>query len=400
MPKRYCIIGGGIAGITAAETIRAHDGEGDILVISAEPHPLYSRVSLPAYVSGELERERVMMRTLRDYAERNIRLFPSERVIEVRPRIRGRTSGGEVKTASGKTFEYDALLIATGGRPVEWPHDEVVSERIFRLHTLDDALRLREFFNRHPARFASLASRRAGTPASLAKRGESARRSVGRVIVAGGGFIALELAEIFRTKKFDVTFLVRGPQFWSGKWVDPADHDRLTDLWKKNGVRAIFGDAVREMEENNGAVRIRTTAGRDIVADCVAIAIGIECEPDFVPRKILGSLASKNLEARLPNGVVVNKYLETEFPNVWAAGDAMRCAADGEPQGSQNWSSAVLSGQAAGMNMMGEYGRGTRKVFRLPPRYSVGHFGAVLKWENGRSFFKSNPDPEGSPRGG
>ena len=83
MPKRYCIIGGGIAGVTAAETIRARDAEGDIAVISAEPHPLYSRILLPAYAAGEIGREKVMMRTLRDYAERAIRFFPSEQVSKV-----------------------------------------------------------------------------------------------------------------------------------------------------------------------------------------------------------------------------------------------------------------------------------------------------------------------------
>ncbi|MBI2039210.1 MAG: FAD-dependent oxidoreductase [Candidatus Niyogibacteria bacterium] len=361
MPKRYCIIGGGVAGTTAAETIRARDPEGEVLLVSAESHPLYSRVALPAYVMGELGRENVMMRTLRDYAARGIRFLSSERAVTADP------ENHRIGLASGAALDYDALLVASGGRLREWRTGAQADGRMFRLQTLDDAERLREFFKNYPA-------------------GGSADRTR-RAVVIGGGLIALELAEIFRAKKFDVTFFVRGARFWDGKWIDPEDHGRLVAIWGKNGIEAIFGDTVAECVARGDGVMIRTKNGREIAADCVAAGIGIERNTDFLSG-ISGSPAS----GIFSEGIIVNEHLKTAMPDVWAAGDVAQCVENGVRRGSANWSTAVLQGRIAGANMTGG-----EEALRVGTRYSIGHFGAVLKLEDDRARIEP---PKGSPLGG
>ena len=331
----YVIIGGGIAGTTAAETIRARDAKAAITLISHEPHPLYSRVLLPSFIMGNVSREKVMMRTLADYRERRIDFLPGEEV------ARFDVNGRAVETKSGKKIPFKKLLIASGGRVIPWAPGLAAPNRVFRLQTLDDAERLRDFFARHPR---------------------------GSAIVVGGGFIASELAEIFRARSYTVTFLVPENNFWEGKWEHRGNVEKLYAVWQKNGVNAILGDVVMTLERKGDGIRIRTVGGRAIEADCVVVGIGIERNIDFVPREMIAS-----------GGIGANDYLETSIPDIWVAGDVARHT---EParQFSATWSSAVLQGRIAAINMMGGH-----EAVPAIGAYSIGHFNAVLKLENNRA---------------
>src|ERR1700720_2988182 len=133
MTKRFVVIGNGIAGQTAAEELRKGDADASIVMIAAERYPLYNRVALPRYLRGQVRREKVLMRTVEDYARQNLEIhfetWATE--IDVKDKV--------VRTSRDQSFPYDAILIATGGRPKPppWPgSDEVQSCLGFQ--TLDD----------------------------------------------------------------------------------------------------------------------------------------------------------------------------------------------------------------------------------------------------------------------
>src|SRR5256884_533462 len=111
MSRRYVIIGNGIAGQTCAEELRARDSECSIVMIAAERHPLYNRVALPRFLRGQVREEKVLMRTVADYEAKGLEIHFETWATEVDVTAR------VVRTNRGQEFPYDALLIATGGRP-------------------------------------------------------------------------------------------------------------------------------------------------------------------------------------------------------------------------------------------------------------------------------------------
>src|SRR5258708_6184665 len=137
MPPRYVVIGNGIARQTATEKLRQADAHTSIVMIAAERHPLYNRVALPRYLRGQVRREKVLMRTVDDYANRNLEIHFETWATEIDPRTK------VVHTNRGQEFPYDALLIATGGRPKPppWPGSDQVSPCLgFQTPAATDAL--------------------------------------------------------------------------------------------------------------------------------------------------------------------------------------------------------------------------------------------------------------------
>src|SRR5438105_6312138 len=130
-------------------------------MIAAEKHPLYNRVALPRYLRGQVRREKVFMRTVEDYAKQNLEIHLETWVTEID------AAGKVVHTNRGQSFAYDALLIATGGRPKPppWPGSDQVTQCL-GFQTIDD-------------------------PDSIIQKADAA----GRVLVMGGSFIGDELAE-------------------------------------------------------------------------------------------------------------------------------------------------------------------------------------------------------------
>src|SRR6202158_2303912 len=167
MTRRYVVIGNGIAGQTCAEELRKMDADASIVMIAAERHPLYNRVALPRYLRGQVRREKVLMRTVEDYAARGLDIHFETWGTEIDARTK------VVRTHRGQEFPYDALLIATGGRPKPppWPGSDQVSNAL-GFQTLDD------------------------TDAIIEKADASER-----VLVMGGSFIGYELAEGVRLRQ-------------------------------------------------------------------------------------------------------------------------------------------------------------------------------------------------------
>lgn len=327
------IIGGGIAGTAAAETIRQKDQNGSIVVVSSEPHYLYSRVLLPEFVKGEVGIEKIMLRSAADYKKNNIEVL----------------LGAEVKSAdfkknlvllvSGESLNFQKLLIASGGRPKPWLHEAAAPDNIFRFQALEDAIRIKKFL--------------------------SLRRG-GRALVVGGGFISLEFLEILAQADYETTLLLRDKLFWP-HYLDDEGLDLLKKIWNKHKISVLEGDEVAVVRKHEDAVRILTKKGLELEADFVGIGIGLERNLEFLPDLPRHGGASI--------GIQTNKHLETGFPSVWAAGDIVSYpdVISGKRNLCRTWSEAFMQGRIAGLNMSG-----SKELFQMVPAYSIGHLGQVI----------------------
>jgi len=309
--RRYVIIGNGIAGTTAADTLRKNDPNCSIHLLTNEPYPLYNRVSLPRFLQGVIVEQKVMIRDFAWHEQRNITLVTETMVTSVN------TEERVVLTGDGQKFPYDALLIATGGwaNPLMTPGAEG-TRHIYNFVTLDD------------------------TKSIIARMLESRT-----ALAYGGSFISYELCDGFAVRKLDTTWLMRGP-YWLRSSLDPEGGEVVDNIAKKFGVNVVHGDEIESVIPQNGVpAYVRTKKGREIQADVIGIGLGITLNTTF--------LAHTALEVR--SGIVVNEYLETNVPGVYSAGDVAEFfdPTIGKHHTMGTWDNGMAHGRIVGVNMAG-----------------------------------------------
>ena len=306
MTRRYVIVGNGIAGQTCAEELRLLDPDGAVTMIAGEPHPLYNRVALPRFLKGQLRWEKVMLRSVEDYAERGIDIRFSTHADRIDPDRR------TVMTHAGEEIGFDSLLLATGGRPrsLDAPGMETVTNA-HAFYTLDDARR-------------------------IAEAAEQAKR----VLVIGGSFIAYELAEAIAHRGPSVTWLMRGP--WFLRTVLDEDGGRVCRaLGERAGVDFACSDTIVRFEGN----RCITGSGRAIDFDMLVYGIGLDFNTQLARDAGLG----------VDRGILTDAKLQTDQAGIYAAGDVAQF--DDVVLGRRNqvgtWDNAQAQGRVAAMNMAG-----------------------------------------------
>jgi NAD(P)H-nitrite reductase large subunit len=329
--RRYVILGNGIAGQTCAEDLRKADPEASIVMIAAEKHPLYNRVALPRYLRGQVRREKVFMRTVDDYAAKNIEIHFETWATQVDVRAK------VVRTNRDQEFKYDALLIATGGRPKPppWPGVNEVAACL-GFQTLDD------------------------TDAIIEKADASER-----VLVMGGSFIGYELAEgVSYRKKANVTWIMRGP--WFLRYVLDEEGGQLCrQMGEAQEVQFIVNDEVQKFSRNNGRYTAQTVGGAKVEFDLLTYGVGLDyyTEP------------AANTGIELHKGVVTDARLRTSAPDVYAAGDIAVFYDLMVERHNQmgTWDNAEAHGKVAAINMAG----GNEDFFDVPT-YTTTMFGSTL----------------------
>jgi 3-phenylpropionate/trans-cinnamate dioxygenase ferredoxin reductase subunit len=325
------VLGNGIAGQTCAEELRARDPDCSIVMVAAERHPLYNRVALPRFLRGQVREEKVLMRTVEDYEKKGLEIHFETWATAVD--VRGKV----VRTNRGQEFKYDALLIATGGRPKPppWPGSEDVSE-VYGFQTLDD------------------------TKAIIEKADQSEH-----VLVMGGSFIAYELAEgiVFR-KRARVTWIQRGP--WFLRYVLDSEGGQLCrQLGEAAGVEFICQDEVARFSRCNGHFLAETQQGRKVEFEMMAYGVGLDyyTEP------------TRDTGIELKRGIVTDAKLRTNAPDVYAAGDVAvffdRMVGKLNQMGT--WDNAMAHGKVAAHNMAGE-----EEDFFDVPTYTTTMFGSTM----------------------
>ena len=309
--KRYVIIGNGVAGTTAAENLRKYDPNCSIHLLTNEPYPLYNRVSLPRFLQGVIVEQKVMIRDFAWHEQRNISLITETFATDVN------TDERVVVTEKGQCLPYDALLVATGG----WANPLRVAgaqgtQHIYNFVTLDDTKTIIE---------RMLESRTA--------------------LAYGGSFISYELCDGFAVRKLHTTWLMRGP-YWLRNSLDPDGGEVVDNIAKKFGVEVIHGDEIESVVPQNGVPSyVKTTKGCTIQTDMIGVGLGITLNTKI--------LANTPVEVR--KGIVVDEYLESNVPGVYAAGDIAEfydVIAD-ESHTMGTWDNAMAHGRTVAMNMAG-----------------------------------------------
>jgi NADPH-dependent 2,4-dienoyl-CoA reductase/sulfur reductase-like enzyme len=344
----YLIVGGGIAGTTAAEAIRASDHIGSIAILEKEPYLLYSRVLLPQYAERVIAEEAIFLRRLGDYEDKKIDIFVGDPVMAINPDRR------EVRTAGGKVFYYEKILITTGGRTCEWQLGKSIAERVVRLQSLDDAKRIVEVVRQFK---------------TVPLPGKDAGARAGRILVVGGGFISLDLVDIFAKAGFAVVFFNRNKRFWENI-LDENGSRILQDMWHSKKIDLIFDDEIVSIEPAAEGVIITTKRGEKRMVDIVGVGIGLDRNLEMV-RGI----------AEIARGVKVNEFMETSRSGVWAAGDVVEYADQytGDIRLCIGWGEAFLQGRVAGFNMtLAVNDKDHRKKFDALATNSSDHLSAVV----------------------
>ncbi len=325
------MIGNGIAGQTAAEELRKADADASIVMIAAERYPLYNRVALPRYLRGQVRREKVLMRTVEDYANRNLEIHFETWATEIDAR------GKVVRTNRGQEFPYDALLIATGGRPKPppWAGSDEVSACL-GFQTLDD------------------------TDAIIEKADASER-----VLVMGGSFIGYELAEgVSFRKKAKLTWIMRGP--WFLRYVLDEEGGRLCrQLGEAQDVEFIVSDEVQKFTRINGRFHAETVNGKKVDFNLLTYGVGLDYYTEPV----------RDTGIELNKGIVTDSKLQTSAPDVYAAGDVAVFYDLMVERHNQmgTWDNAEAHGKVAARNMAG-----ASEDFFDVPTYTTTMFGSTL----------------------
>jgi NAD(P)H-nitrite reductase large subunit len=331
LTQRYVVIGNGIAGQTAAEELRKADADATIVMIAAERHPLYNRVALPRYLRGQVRREKVLMRTVEDYARQNLDIHFETWATEIDVRAK------LVRTNRGQEFPYDALLIATGGRPKPppWPGSDEVSACL-GFQTLDD------------------------TDAIIEKADASER-----VLVMGGSFIGYELAEgVSFRKKSQLTWIMRGP--WFLRYVLDEEGGQLCrQMGEAQGVEFITSDEVQKFSRTNGKFHAETVNGKHVDFNLLTYGVGL----DYYTEPL------RDTGIELNKGIVTDAKLRTAAPDVYAAGDVAVFYDLMVERHNQmgTWDNAEAHGRVAARNMAG-----AGEDFFDVPTYTTTMFGSTL----------------------
>ncbi len=308
----HVIIGNGVAGVKAAETIRKQDASCKITMVGNENYAFYYRPQLPQFVSGKIEEGKLLGKKKGFYEKNNIHLQLGKTVKGIKP------DKNEIVLADDTIINYDSLLIATGGsiEGKDYPGCEL-DGGIVQLKTIDDAKDIRE-------------------------KVKSAKSAV----VIGEDFLTLALVEALNSSGLDVTYLVPGDRLWP-EIMDKDASDILTLRLKQKGIKTKYDTDIKEVNVKNRLIHGITTTSGELI-DCQVLGIVDKLQPS------IGFLNSSGVNT--DNGVLVNNKMRTNVDNIYAAGDVAQLPADLDsevPEINVRWLKAWRQGQVAGANMVG-----------------------------------------------
>ena len=325
----YVIVGGGLAGADAAQTLREEGFDGSITLLGQEPNAPYERPPLSKdYLQGKAERDSIFVHTEPWYAEHGVDLSMSTAVTSLDPAAR------TVTTATGAQLHYDKLLLATGSKPrrLEVPGADL--DGVYYLRNVEDSERIKIDFARAQ-----------------------------RVVIIGAGWIGLETAAAARAAGLDVTLLVSGDmplQRVLGRVVAPI----FAELHRSHGVDLRYRTTAAELTGRLGAVTgVILSDGTKIDADMIIVGIGA------VPRTELAAAAGLKID----NGIVVDEHLRTSDPDIFAAGDIAHAYSPrlGRHIRVEHWANARRQGVAAAKAMLGQDAVDLRPSYFYTDQYDV-----------------------------
>lgn len=323
-PASVVVVGGGAAGFAAAEMLRREGYAGPVTIVSADGDPPCDRPNLSKdYLAGSAPEEWMPLRPPEWYAAERVDLLLGRRVASVDP------AGRAVRLDDGRTLPYGALLLATGATPVRL---DVPGAGRSHVHTL-----------------RSMADSRA-----IVAKAADARRAV----VVGASFIGLEVAASLVERKLEVHVVAPGT-VPMGRVLGDDLGRFVRGLHEAHGVRFHMGRTVRAIDDGS----VTLDDGTGLPADLVVAGIGVR------PSLDLAEAAGLHVD----RGVLVDAYLRTSLPAIWAAGDIARWP---DPSGegtlrAEHWVVALRQGQTAARNILGRNERFAAVPFFWSVHYDV-----------------------------
>jgi NADPH-dependent 2,4-dienoyl-CoA reductase/sulfur reductase-like enzyme len=304
----YVVVGNGIAGITAVETLRAEDDSADIAVVADTPVPLYNRPLLKDFLAGRVSEDKLWMRSDSFYQDQLVH-FISGRAIDID------VDQHSIHLQNGEQIGYYRLLLATGARAKELACPGANLVGVTTLRTVDDYRKVLNYLG-----------------------------YVRRVVVIGSGPLAVESIEVFSQKGFQVTHLIRHSTLWPAVLDKTASNLVLQQEWR-DGVDVHIEEDIAEIIGRSGHARgVMTTKGAFIPCDMVVVAIGITSELDYLQGSGIA----------FGRGVKVDRLMRTNAPDIYAAGDVAEITntASGQTDVIGHWYPALQQGRAAAYSML------------------------------------------------
>lgn len=335
-PSSILIVGGGAAGLAAADMLRRQGYGGPLRIISADSAPPCDRPNLSKdFLAGTAPADWVPLRPPEWYSERKIDLVLNSRATSLDTRQK------TVGTDDGKTYEYGTLLLATGAEPVTLPLEGSASLQTFYLRSFADSQ-------------------------AIVAKATSGKRAV----VVGASFIGLEVAASLRARDVNV-HVVAPDQVPMEKILGRQLGSFVRGLHESHGVVFHLGETVKGIEGNN----VLLSGGQTLQADFLVLGVGVRPSVSLAEQSGL----------KMDRGIAVNEYLETSAPGVFAAGDAARWPDPhtGEQIRVEHWVVAERQGQTVAKNMLGLRERFDAVPFFWSQHYDVqiNYVGHAEKWD-------------------
>ena len=322
---KYVIIGNGIAGTNALESIRRFDPEGEIRVFGDETLPPYCRPMISHLLEGAVGPERLPVRSRDFYDKHRAEAMLGQRISAID------VDQKQVALPTGEAFSYDRLLLASGADPRAIDAEGTDLENIFFMRT---EAQVRTMVDRLP--------------------------EVRRALVLGGGLVGFKAAYGLLRRNIAVTMLI-GSGYPLSMQVDKTAGKMIQSVLEERGLEVRTGVSVAAFEGNGRVREALLSDGSQISCDLVVIGKGVSPAGGFLPADRID----------METGILVNSRMETSCPDIYAAGDAAECLdiARGYYRVNAIWPEAVSQGRVAGMNMAGiptDYrGSVSRNVIRI-----------------------------------
>ena len=284
---KVILVGGVAGGATAAARIRRLDEQAQILIFERSGYVSYANCGLPYYIGGVItdQAELTLQTPEHFYARYRVDVRVRHEVLSIDPahktvRVRKLDTGEEWDET------YDRLLLSPGARPTMPRADVAEDEAVFTLRTLEDTLRITRFLDEHSPR---------------------------SVVLAGGGYIGVELAENLAARGLSVTLVQRPRQL-----LTPLDYDMACFVHaqlRSKGVRLLLGRTVTGVTRENGVLTVHLQDAPSLQTDMAVLALGVTPDTKLA--------ADAGLKLGLKGSIVVNEHMQTSAPDVYAVGDAV-----------------------------------------------------------------------------